>query len=317
MTRELGATRWLALAPLLLPGSRPAAQDAARAQAKPERVGRIATPESRDEAAVPREFSGLARSSVLGVFWVHNDGGDRARLFAVRETGELAGPAQGLDVSQATNTDWEDLAASEGLLFVADVGNNGNDRRDLGLWVIEDPSPEADGLRASRFLALRYPDQTSFPAEDWRFDCEAVFACDGDLWFLTKHRRAGELLGFTGGTRLYRLDLAAALAAPEGEEQVLEARGGREDLSLVTAADLSPSGDRLAVLTYTALWIFDRPAREVTGSAPSDWLAGDARRVPLSPFETGIAEAIAWRDDASLLIANEAGELFRLDLPPR
>ena len=43
------------------------------------------------------------------------------------------------------------------------------------------------------FLPIRYPDQTRFPAKKWHFDCECLFVSDKKLYFLTKHRVAGQV----------------------------------------------------------------------------------------------------------------------------
>ncbi len=76
----------------------------------------------------------------------------------------------------------------------------------------------------------------------------------------------------------------------------------------MTGADTSPSGDRLALLTYSELWIFERPIGH------EDWLAGRASRLELSLIETRTVEAVTWRDAKTLLIANEQRDLFEVDV---
>lgn len=261
------------------------------------------------------ETSGLARSAQPGVFWAHNDSGDDARIFAITLDGKPVIPAYlarryrdgswpGLRVLNAWNVDWEDMAAADDVLYIADVGNNSNARRDLGVYFLPEPNPYAvpEG-RAMGFLPVRYPDQDAFPARQWHFDCEAVFVADGKLHFLTKHRRPGEQEGWQPGTKLYRLD-----SAHTDRDNVLTLVSRRDDVVLPTAAELSPDGSRLAVLTYVAVWIFDRPADG------ENWLASPTRTIPISRLQTKIVEAVAWRDDHTLLIANENRDLFELDL---
>src|SRR5689334_8644757 len=75
-----------------------------------------------DRAEIP-ESSGVVRSRRHpGVFWVHNDSGNPASLFAVDRTGRILGKfAVGVP-----NLDWEDVAIDErGRLYVGDIGNNG------------------------------------------------------------------------------------------------------------------------------------------------------------------------------------------------
>ena len=260
-----------------------------------------------------REVSGITRSSYEGVFWVHNDSGDAARIFAITLDGKpVVPPAMqdqfkdrpwpGIRVLQASNVDWEDIAFADGRLYIADMGNNLNRRRDLGVYELAEPNPyEADQTRAIRFLPVRYPDQKAFPAEQWHFDCEAVFVDKGKLYFLTKHRLRGVPLGMIPGTKLYRLDSQSTI-----KPNVLTLVGRRADLNMPTAAELSPDGKRLAVLTYMAVWVFERP------QVDDNWLAGKATRLALDRSRMGWNEAVTWQDDATLLIANEQRKLFRV-----
>ena len=261
------------------------------------------------------EVSGLARSSQPGIFWVHNDSGDEARLFAIRLDGEVVVPTHlvkryedrvwpGLTLLGASNVDWEDLATDGDHLYVADTGNNGNARRDLGVYELAEPNPLAiDRARPLRFLPIRYPDQHAFPPEEWHFDCEAMFVADGRLHFLTKHRERGGINGWASGTKLYRLDTEWT-----DRDNVLTLVSERADVSTPTAADLSPDGRRLAVLTFSAIWIFERPEEG------DDWLGGPTRRLALDRDEVDVNEALCWADDATLLIANEDRDLYRVGL---
>lgn len=271
-----------------------------------------------------KEISGIACSRTHpGVYWVHNDSGDRARLFAIDAEGRVVIPGflqdrfhgekavegrrpwPGIGIPNASNVDWEDVALADGQIFVADVGNNANARRDLGIYVVNEPNPRlTQSARALRFLPVRYPEQERFPPDGpWVYDSEALFVSEGKLYLLTRHRRQGEPLGFTGGTRLYRLD--TEYTDRENALTYVDARAG---VGAVGGADLSPDGHHLAVLTYRALWVFERP---LDGDR---WLSGRARRLELALEQTKQAEAVCWDDDATLRVANEQGEIFRVPL---
>jgi len=282
-----------------------------------ERIGKLAH-------APLREISGIARSEQYpGVYWVHNDGDDEARVFAVDAEGKVVFPPflaeryhgekavarrepwTGVRIPNASNVDWEDIALADGQIFIADVGNNGNARRDLGIYVLNEPNPYAtSATRALRFLPIRYPEQESYPPTGtWFYDSEALFVADGKLYLLTRHRRAGEIFGLENGTRLYRLDTSFT-----DRENVLTLVDSREDLRAPGAAELSPDGRMLAVLTYRALWVFERPENG------DRWLAGPARRLPLALTRTKQAEAVCWDDATTLRIANEQRQIFRVPL---
>lgn len=273
------------------------------------------------------EMSGLVKSRRFDdVYWIHNDSGDSSRLFPVDHEGhpvfpdylhryyygESAEPDKkvwpGLAIELATNIDWEDIAVDDDFVYIADMGNNANVRRDLGVYVVPEPNPrEIDRTRALRFIAVRYPDQHAFPARQWHYDCEAIFVFDGKLYFLTKHRQPGKIDAWEKGTVLYRLDSTEA-----GVVNTLTRVDDNPVAYLVTGADTSPDGEWLAVLCYTELWLFPKPARG------DKWLSGKARRIPLSFAFTGQAEAVAWKDNETIILGNEKNEWFTVsakDIP--
>ncbi|MYB36265.1 MAG: hypothetical protein F4Y26_02510 [Gammaproteobacteria bacterium] len=266
-----------------------------------EVVGKVTHPELG-------EISGLAKSSDGSFYWVHNDSGDSARLFAIDAEGNVIGPSwmnlgpddwPGHTIDNAWHFDWESIAVYEGHLYVADVGNNGNARRDLGIYRLAEPNPHAvTKARAHGFLEVVYPDQAKFPAEQWHFDCEAVFVDNGFIYLITKHREAGRINVLEAGAKLYRV--RAVLFA--GEAELL---GSYDNITSATGADLSPDGDTLAVSSYTALWLFDRPAEG------DNWFEGPARKLVIDPRVTKQLEAIAWEDAETLLLINEQRDIMR------
>lgn len=258
------------------------------------------------------EVSGIVKSDAGNFYWVHNDSGDDARLFAIDAAGAPLWPPylriaaaedwEGHAIDGAWHFDWEDIALADGVLYIADVGNNGNARRDLGVYVVNEPDPRAiPKMRALKHLPVRYPDQRSFPAAVWHFDCEAVFAANGKLYFITKHRQPGKIDGWEAGAKLYRLDTAFT-----DRENVLTLVGRHSEVALATGADLSPDGSTLAISTYTALWLFDRPADG------DNWFAGRARQLALDPQITRQLEAIAWDGPETLRLVNEQRDVFRV-----
>lgn len=280
----------------------------------PEPTGRITH-------APINETSGIEASDRFeDVFWVHNDSGDSARFFAIRPDGEIVAPPwasgsngvspqpfAGIRVSNATNIDWEDIAYDGENLYLADVGNNANARRDLVVYVVPEPNPElTETTTAQRAIPVSFADQASFPPQGTRaFDCEAVFYLRGALWFLTKHRSG---IGMpVDATALYRLDLRRAHDHRPNPMRPLQTRTGLG--GWVTAADVSPDGRTLAVLTHlpvTSVWLFD------LRGAGDQLLSKPIRQVRLGNL--GQAEALTFETDTSLLVANEQREIVRVRL---
>jgi hypothetical protein len=243
------------------------------------------------EAPAIDESSGIAASrQEPGMYWTHNDSGGAPVLYALDGTGRLVGAP--VRLLGATNVDWEDIAADDaGNLWVADIGNNLNSRTDLCLYVVPEPDPRTqDRVRVARAIAIRYPDQFLFPPPELDFDAEALFVAHGKPYVLTKHRG-------NSTTRLYRLDSPSdGLSAP------LTLLASFDIGGMVTAADASPDGRRIVVLTYTAVWIFE--ARE-----GDDYFGGAIRWLPIRALQ---CEGVCFDADGSLVITNEQGQIFRL-----
>jgi len=245
------------------------------------------------------ESSAMVRSRNLdGVFWTLNDSGDSARIFPFRLDGsspkpEWAEDYQGIAIPDAVNIDWEDMAVDgDGNLVIGACGNNDNVRRDLALYVGPEPHPLA--AVTTRYLhkySFRYPDQDGFPPTLADFDCEAVFCAGGHIYLLTKHRS-------DTNTKLYRFDDLDPTAQNVPTLLATFAIGG-----MVTAADCTPDGRKLAVLTYNNIWIF-----EVDGG--DDWFHGRIRYMPISAKQ---CEGICWVGD-QLYITNEQTEIIEVPM---
>jgi hypothetical protein len=257
------------------------------------------------------EMSGIVKSARFrDVYWVHNDSGDQARFFAIRSDGRAVLPAEqskpyaGIRVEGAENRDWEDIARIGDTLYLCDMGNNGNARRDLTVYAVKEPDPATTAVvRPRATLRIAYPDQKEFPPSGFRtFDCEAVFGLRGKLYFLTKHR-LNALIPATS-TTLYRLDTRYT-----DRTNVLTKLDSHSDLGgWVTGADVSPDGKTLAVLTQApgqSVWLFDTQAK-----GDKFLSQGRARRLAFSGAKQ--CEAVAFMDNGTLLVGNEQRDLYRL-----
>jgi len=272
------------------------------------------------------EMSGIVKSRMFeNLWWVHNDHGNAARVFGINREGEVVmppwqsgdyfvgepesdqSPWPGVRLGVAINIDWEDIALKDGRLYIGDVGNNGNARRDLGIYIVREPNARAtDETRTFKHIPIAYPDQAHFPASPaWRYDCEAIFFIDGKLHLLTKHRRDQQINGLTTGTKLYRLETMKSERV-----NTLTRVDTHRTIPPPTAGALSPNGQTLAVLTTHDLWLFPRPDEH------KQWLSGPARRIRL-PGRIKAAEGVCWDNDHTLRINTEQRSIFTITLPKR
>ena len=236
------------------------------------------------------EVSGLAASRVHeDVLWAINDGDNPARLHAISVRGKLLAS---FDVEGAKNIDWEDLAsfdlAGKHYLLVADTGDNGGLRKSITLYVFEEPADLVNAtLRPAWTIRARWPDGPR--------DCEAVAvdAAAGKILLVSKKRNPPELfvlpLGDPGKAWAEPRRIGRLVGVPPADPELQRSDAAMAKLfTQVTAADVSPDGNTLAVLTYGSVMFYRRAATE-------DWAEAVARNpevhdVPLIPQ----AEALAW-----------------------
>ncbi|HRG98716.1 MAG TPA: hypothetical protein PLR99_20835 [Polyangiaceae bacterium] len=185
------------------------------------------------------ELSGLAASLRHdGVFYTHNDSGDRARFFALDER---AGLRATYELAAVTATDIEDIAVGPcpagACVFLGDIGDN--DARRAEVQVYRVPEPElADGRLTPEVLTLTYPDGPH------NAETLLVSPDSGDLVIVTKTP--------TGRSGVYTAPANAvpgrAVLRKVGEVVVPPVGGG-----LVTGGALHPCEKRVVLRTYTVM----------------------------------------------------------------
>ncbi len=251
-------------------------------------------------ATIPECSALWASPSQPGLFWTLSDSGAKPRISAIHADGTFVKTEHGLwtgvDLKGATNVDWEALTGdASGRMIVADVGNNVSRRKELALYVFQEPKVGTAEITDFKKYVFGWPDQTAFPDPELTHDCEAIFIFQGKIYLLTKHRR--DTL-----TELWRAELPAT-----GSQAVLTKISQFNAHGMVTDASLSSDGHRLAVLTYRTLWVFEMPAHG------EDFFSGRAWMASLSPpLFSWQVEGCAWFDDKTLLLGSEQGDLFKV-----
>lgn len=242
-----------------------------------------------------QEISGLVKSRLHNnVFWAINDSGHPAALVPLNPQGDVVSGRM-IPVPGARNIDWESLAADRsGKLYICDVGNNFSRRKELQIYVLDEPSPDSSSASRPEVLRIRYPDQQNTSAPKLIHDCEAAFIYRKKLYLLTKRLS-------DAATALYRLDsgnintvntLTHITTYPIGE--------------YVTGADISPDQKMLAVLTYQSLWI-------LYDFKNDDFFTGKKKVIPLKG--AGQIESIAFTSAGNLMLINESdNEIFTVSL---
>lgn len=215
------------------------------------------------------ESSGLAASYVHpGHLWVHNDSGDKPRLFLI----DLKGQTRAIvKIGNADAVDWEDMctfqAMGQSWLLIGDVGDNNRERtlsrQPACLYLLKEPS-----IRLGTTIVNTSRDAEAIITFDYQggpWNCEGV-AVDTErqeILLLTK-----SLPQHSG---LYRLPLDL-----QTEQQQLTARRiASPFIPFATALDISPDNRTMVVATMLNGLVIRR-------SAAQSW--SEAFTTPGSPF---------------------------------
>jgi hypothetical protein len=122
-----------------------------------------------------------------GKIITNNDGGDAANLYEIDSlTGNLL---RTININNATNVDWEDLADDETYIYIGDFGNNNGTRTDLKIYKILKSDFKNNTQISSEIISFSYEDQTNFNSSNTHnFDAEAFVIYEDSILIFTKNR---------------------------------------------------------------------------------------------------------------------------------
>lgn len=234
---------------------------------------------------VINETSGL---EILNeVFITHNDSGGEPSLYFFNLNGEIINSVKLDEESfwQIYNIDWEDVAADEDYIFIADTGNNFGNRDNLNIIKVKTNDFSIDDK-----IDVAYKDQETFiPRPKHKYDAEALFLIEDKIAILSKDR--SNLF-----TDLYLIDKESS------SRQVLESKVTYDVNSLITGGDYNEELRLLALVSYNSkgsqyLILFENFSLEN--------LAEKKFRKIKIPIERAQIEAIKIIDNSTFWITSE------------
>jgi len=249
-----------------------------------------------DEA---KESSGLIFWE--GLLWTHNDSGGDAAIYGIDTvTGTIV---RKVFLKGVKNFDWEDITQDAAYIYIGDFGNNDGARKTLFVYKIAKGGITNDKdvvFVPAQQIAFSYADQESFKKNRYahNFDCEAFFAFEKHLYLFTKNWDDQK-------TRLYKLPKRLGRYYLNPEES-FECGG------LITGADISRSGERVALIGYvdfvSFMWLF----WDFDGD---DFFGGKSMRIDFPEMVFVQTEAVTFTSENELFFSceesAEAPSLFK------
>ena len=222
------------------------------------------------------ESSGLATDVANERYWTVNDSGDSGIAYALTDQGRTEGTLR----FRAMPTDVEAVALHDDRLYVADIGDNRENREFVTVYFFDEPAPDGE-MRSYRAYDFSYPDG-AHDAESLLVDGE------GRLYLVTKEQQAG---------------IYAAPAEPSRQE-VNELERVADAPAFVTDGAYLPDGDRIALRTYTSIVVLDAASGETVAQSAA----------PIQPQGESMTVAL---DGEALLLGSEGrrSRVYRADIP--
>lgn len=140
----------------------------------------------------PMDSSVLETSGLLFLdqrLITHNDSGGEPALYEIDTI--TGGVVRKVMLSNALNTDWEDICADSTYIYVGDFGNNFGTRKNLGIYrisITDYLTSETNSIKAE-LINFSYADQEDFSPNPGftNFDAEAFIAYNDSLYIFTKN----------------------------------------------------------------------------------------------------------------------------------
>ncbi len=131
-----------------------------------------------------QESSGLLY--IDGKLYTHNDSGGKAEVYEIDSYGRIV---RTITINGATNVDWEAMTQDDLYLYIADIGNNKGDRKDLKIYKVDKPTFMSHNNVDCEIIEIKYSDQENFEYKDFStpYDAEAIIAYGDNLYIFTKN----------------------------------------------------------------------------------------------------------------------------------
>ena len=127
------------------------------------------------------ETSGL--EIIDGQFITHNDSGGDPKLYYLDKKGKIVYERM---IEGAKNNDWEDITKDDEFIYVANMGNNFDTRKNLSIV----KTPIDPSSNTAELIEFNYPEQVKFNTayNKSQYDAEALITIDDFLIILTKNK---------------------------------------------------------------------------------------------------------------------------------
>ncbi len=217
----------------------------------------------------------------------HNDSGDEPNLYEVnRANGAVI---RTIFVENASNRDMEDIAQDENYIYLCDIGNNTNTRKDQTIYKIKKTDYLTKDLVLAELITFSYKEQTDFDYsnQSTNFDAEAVVSIGSNLYLFTKNW--GDLK-----TSVY------AIPKNAGNYEI-SSLAIADVKGLITGADYDKNTDRIVLTGYANFKAFVVVLSDFTNNP----LDGKIQKIDLDIVGSKQVEGVSYNPDGFYFLSAE------------
>jgi hypothetical protein len=223
----------------------------------------------------------------------HNDSGNDAVLYEIDTLTGL--PQRTVYISNASNTDWEDLALDSNYIYIGDFGNNQGTRQNLRIYKVALADYWQHDTVTAEVINFSYADQSSYSPMPFQtdYDAEALISVGNSLYIFTKQWG-------TTGTRIYEVPKMPGNYNPYPSDSLALSTG------FVTGATITQdlSNQMLALLLNTLNGPKITVLYNQSGGSFSNWVT--VRSGLINVYGSIQVEGITWKvGGAQLFVSSE------------
>lgn len=235
-----------------------------------------------------KENSALEYTNQDRLMWTIQDAGNPNALYALDAKGELA---KTIEINNAENIDWEDLASdTEENIYIGDFGNNKKDREHFTIYKVAKPGNAKDSASAEK-IAFTLPN--TMESQDF----EAFFLHENKFYIFSKDNNEAFVISVENSIGNHVAQLVTSFT--------LDGKNNK-----ITAADISADGKTIVLLNHEKLW-------KLSKFKGDKFFEGNVEMIPFG--HTSQKEGIVFITKDEVLISDElkgnsGGNLYHFDL---
>jgi hypothetical protein len=186
-------------------------------------------------ADLPSNLTEISATETIpnsNLIWAIEDAGNKNTIYGLNTQGKII---KDIDVSNASNIDWEDLTSdNKGNLYIGDFGNNSKNRDDFTIYKIAHLDIDKSSVTAKKINFLLPKDMKS---EDF----EAFFLLEGYFYIFSKENKTSKLIKVPNQIGKHTAEVLTDFNL-EGKHHK------------ITSADVSDDGKTIVLLNHDKLW---------------------------------------------------------------